>query len=39
MRMEIDEFETPAQSAANGVVCAAGEPSYHATSSAACSTR
>ena len=24
MRMEIDEFETPAQSAANGVVCAAG---------------
>lgn len=39
MRMEIDEFESPAQSAANGVVCAAGEPSYHATSSAACSTR
>ena len=24
MRMEIDEFETPAQSAANGVMCAAG---------------
>ena len=24
MRMEIDEFESPAQSAANGVVCAAG---------------